>query len=255
MPHIFRQYRIILYTIMDGSVLDIDRVISCIMWTDLKIEDGRVSINELGRCLRQQGIDVSNFMLLRISSDGQTPEFTMDHETFVNTKEKLIQELTNQTTQTDSEAKKRKFRAQYLDLWKEHTHSRDEQGEIPLSKLVDVVFSECNPNQKLLDVIIAIKNDGSESLNFEEFCDMLENLPRSGMIDEETLLDAFRTEDIDATGYLTRPQLYSLLIENGNDPLTKEDVDEMMEDCGHGDKFKYTDWVQRVITIKGLSEK
>ena len=30
------------------------------------------------------------------------------------------------------------------------------------------------------------------------------------------------------------------LVENGNDPLRKEEVDEMMEDCGSGDSFKYT---------------
>lgn len=29
------------------------------------------------------------------------------------------------------------------------------------------------------------------------------------------------------------------LSENGNDPLKKEEVDEMMEDCGSGDRFNY----------------
>ena len=69
---------------------------------------------------------------------------------------------------------------------------------------------------------------------------MLDNLPKSGMISEDMLTRAFQTEDIDGSGFLTRTQLYSLLIENGSDPLKKEEVDEMMEDCGIGDKFKYT---------------
>lgn len=69
---------------------------------------------------------------------------------------------------------------------------------------------------------------------------MMENLPRSGMVDENMLLRAFQAEDVDARGYITRTQLYQLLIENGNDPLTKEEVDEMMEDCGSGDRFCYT---------------
>lgn len=80
---------------------------------------------------------------------------------------------------------------------------------------------------------------GSESINFEEFCEILENLPQSGMIDEQTLLRAFQTEDVDASGSISRTQLYQLLIENGNDPLTKEEVDDMMEDCGDGDRFIY----------------
>lgn len=53
---------------------------------------------------------------------------------------------------------------------------------------------------------------GSESITFEEFCEMLENLPQSGMIDENTLLKAFQSEDMDGSGSISRAQLYSLLI-------------------------------------------
>ena len=77
-------------------------------------------------------------------------------------------------------------------------------------------------------------------MNFEELCEMLENLPKSGMIDEKTLLTAFQTEDVDRSGFVSRAQLYNLLIDNGSDPLKKEDIDEMMDDCGVGDMFKYT---------------
>ena len=34
-------------------------------------DNGHVTVNELGRCLRQQGIQISNFAILRIASDGQ----------------------------------------------------------------------------------------------------------------------------------------------------------------------------------------
>ncbi|XP_052225632.1 uncharacterized protein LOC127841106 [Dreissena polymorpha] len=216
--------------------------------------NGRVSVNEVGRCLRQQGLQVSNFAILRIVSDGQTPECEMDHDTFVAVKDKLLIELANQTP-LKPEERLRKYKAHYLDLWREHSGSKDETGEIPVSELTSVVFSECNPTQELLDALKELKSDGSESLNFEEFCEMLENLPRSGMIDESALLKAFQMEDVDGSGYISRTQLYQLLIENGSDPLSKEDVDEMMEDCGVGDRFKYSDWVQRVITIKSQSEK
>ena len=53
---------------------------------------------------------------------------------------------------------------------------------------------------------------------------------------------AFEVEDPDGTGYISRTALYQLMIENGSEPLTKEDVDEMMEDCGSGDRFKYRGW-------------
>ncbi|XP_045159716.2 troponin C, skeletal muscle-like [Mercenaria mercenaria] len=241
---------------MDGANgIDVERVVGSMMWTDMEVDDnGKVSVNEFGRYLRQHGVDVSNFAILRIVSDGQTPQTNMDHEMFVNAKEKLVLEHSNQTELTPEE-KLRKYKANYLDLWREHSRSRNETGEIPVSQLPHIVFAECNPTRELLDALIAVKQDGSESINFEEFCEMLENLPQSGMIDENRLLKAFQTEDIDGSGYISRSQLYSLLIENGNDPLKKEEVDEMMEDCGSGDRFKYTDWVQRVITIKSLSEK
>jgi len=77
----------------------------------------------------------------------------------------------------------------------------------------------------------------------------LENLPLSGMINEQTLLHAFQTEDLDVAGSITRTQLYQLLIETGNDPLTKEEVDDMMEDCGDGDKFNYKGRTLIITTV------
>jgi len=50
--------------------------------------------------------------------------------------------------------------AQYLDLWREHSRSRDESGEIPLTELPNVVFSECNPTRELLDALADVKADG-----------------------------------------------------------------------------------------------
>ena len=34
--------------------------------------------------------------------------------------------------------------------------------------------------------------------------------------------------------------LYGFLIENGSEPLKKEPIDVMMDDCGVGDRFKYS---------------
>ena len=53
-------------------------------------------------------------------------------------------------------------------------------------------------------------------------------------------MTAFRTEDEDGSGFISRAQLYDLLIDNGSEPLNKDEVDEMMDDCGVGDKFKYS---------------
>ena len=47
-------------------------MIDNLLWSDLDVDDnGHVTVNELGRCLRQQGIQISNFAILRIASDGQ----------------------------------------------------------------------------------------------------------------------------------------------------------------------------------------
>ncbi|WAR23469.1 CALM-like protein [Mya arenaria] len=225
---------------MDGMSSDVERVIGCFLWTDLETDEhGHVSVTELGRVIRQNGIYVSNFTILRIVSDGETRRLR----------------LSRKKGEGDTKIGLPFLIAQYLDLWREHSRSKDESGEIPISELPNVVFSECNPTRELLGALMEVKSDGSESLNFEEFCEMLENLPRSGMIDEDALLKAFQTEDVDGSGYVSRTQLYQLLIENGSDPLSKEDVDDMMEDCGVGDRFKYTDWVKRVLTIKSMSEK
>ena len=35
-------------------------------------------------------------------------------------------------------------------------------------------------------------------------------------------------------------QLHDLLIENASEPLKKEEIDKMMDDCGVGDRFKYS---------------
>ena len=35
-------------------------------------------------------------------------------------------------------------------------------------------------------------------------------------------------------------QFYNFLIDNGREPLKKEEIDEMMDDCGGGDRFKYS---------------
>ena len=52
---------------------DAERIIGSLMWTDLDVDEhGKVTVSELGRYLRQQGMDVSNFMILRLVSDGQT---------------------------------------------------------------------------------------------------------------------------------------------------------------------------------------
>ncbi|KAL4235938.1 calmodulin-like 3 [Mactra antiquata] len=239
---------------MDGAST-IDRTIGNMLWSDMDVDDnGRVSVNEFGRYLRQQGVDISDFRILRAVADEHKPEVNLDHEMFVNVKERLLQEFAPQQQLTQDE-KHRKYKANYLDLWREHSKSRDDTGEIPLSMLPNILFAECNPTRQLIDALMEIKTDGSESLTFIEFCEIIENLPQTGMIDENTLLKAFQTEDTDGSGYISRAQLYSLLVENGNDPLRKEEVDEMMEDCGTGDRFNYKDWIQRVITIKSMSEK
>ena len=50
--------------------------------------------------------------------------------------------------------------AQYLDLWRDHSGSKDETGELPVSQLTSVVCSECNPKHELIDALTALKNDG-----------------------------------------------------------------------------------------------
>ena len=71
------------------------------------------------------------------------------------------------------------FTANYLDLWREHARSRNETGEVPISKLAHIVFSECNPTRELLDALIAVKQDG-KSNNLQFYCKsfLAQYLPR-----------------------------------------------------------------------------
>lgn len=40
------------------------------MWNDMDVDDnGRVSVNEFGRCLRQQSVDISDFRILKAVAD------------------------------------------------------------------------------------------------------------------------------------------------------------------------------------------
>lgn len=239
------------------DIQETEHIIDNLEWSDLDVDESDcVTINEVGRWLEQQGVNVSNFLLLRLVAEESVPSHTMDHDTFLAMKKRLKEELrTKAQKPTDPQEELKKRKAYYLFQWKEYSGSRGQDGELPLSQIDDVLLCECNPTKELLDAIKSIKSDGSESLKFEEFCEMLENLPKSGMIDENTLLTAFQTEDVDRSGFVSRAQLYNLLVDNGSDPLKKEDIDEMMDDCGVGDMFKYTDWIQRVMTIKSLTEK
>ena len=52
------------------------RIIDKLFWSDLEVDqEGLVTVNEVGRCLRQQGINVSNFVLLRLVSEDSVRKF------------------------------------------------------------------------------------------------------------------------------------------------------------------------------------
>uniref|UniRef100_A0A3B4B882 Troponin C, skeletal muscle n=1 Tax=Periophthalmus magnuspinnatus TaxID=409849 RepID=A0A3B4B882_9GOBI len=92
-----------------------------------------------------------------------------------------------------------------------------------------------NPTREELDEIIEeVDEDGSGTIDFEEFLVMMVRLLKEDQAgkSEEELAECFRVFDKNADGYIDREE-FALIIRSTGESITEDEIDELMKD---GDK-------------------
>ncbi|TWW56202.1 Troponin C, skeletal muscle [Takifugu flavidus] len=92
-----------------------------------------------------------------------------------------------------------------------------------------------NPTREELDEIIEeVDEDGSGTIDFEEFLVMMVRLLKEDQAgkSEEELAECFRVFDKNGDGYIDREE-FALIIRSTGEPISEDEIDELMKD---GDK-------------------
>ncbi|KAH3848236.1 calmodulin-beta-like isoform X1 [Dreissena polymorpha] len=102
-----------------------------------------------------------------------------------------------------------------------------------------------NPTeQELRDMINEVDMDGSQTIDFGEFCMMMLKRMNESNEDEE-LLDAFKVFDKDGNGYITADELKKVMTNLG-EKMTDEEVQEMLNEAdeNHDGQISYPEFVK-----------
>uniref|UniRef100_A0AAY5KZ38 Troponin C, skeletal muscle n=1 Tax=Esox lucius TaxID=8010 RepID=A0AAY5KZ38_ESOLU len=92
-----------------------------------------------------------------------------------------------------------------------------------------------NPTREELDEIIEeVDEDGSGTIDFEEFLVMMVRLLKEDQAgkSEEELAECFRVFDKNADGYIDREE-FAIIIRSTGEQISEEEIDELLKD---GDK-------------------
>ncbi|AWP09159.1 Troponin C [Scophthalmus maximus] len=112
----------------------------------------------------------------------------------------------------------------------------DGGGDISTKELGQVMrMLGQNPTREELDEIIEeVDEDGSGTIDFEEFLVMMVRLLKEDQAgkSEEELAECFRVFDKNGDGYIDREE-FALIIRSTGEPISEDEVDELMKD---GDK-------------------
>ncbi|KAJ4933880.1 hypothetical protein JOQ06_006689 [Pogonophryne albipinna] len=112
----------------------------------------------------------------------------------------------------------------------------DGGGDISTKELGQVMrMLGQNPTREELDEIIEeVDEDGSGTIDFEEFLVMMVRLLKEDQAgkSEEELAECFRIFDKNGDGYIDREE-FALIIRSTGEPISEDEVDELMRD---GDK-------------------
>ncbi|KAF3859997.1 hypothetical protein F7725_000252 [Dissostichus mawsoni] len=112
----------------------------------------------------------------------------------------------------------------------------DGGGDISTKELGQVMrMLGQNPTREELDEIIEeVDEDGSGTIDFEEFLVMMVRLLKEDQAgkSEEELSECFRIFDKNGDGYIDREE-FALIIRSTGEPISEDEVDELMRD---GDK-------------------
>ena len=125
----------------------------------------------------------------------------------------------------------------------------DGDGRITAKELGTVMRSlGQNPSpQELEEMIAEVDTDGSKTIEFTEFVDMMQKQLLEKNIEEE-VREAFAAFDKDKDGKITAAELLHVL-KNIGDPMAQEDIDEMIAeaDINKDGIIDYVDFVHRMI--------
>uniref|UniRef100_G3NJM6 Troponin C, skeletal muscle n=2 Tax=Gasterosteus aculeatus aculeatus TaxID=481459 RepID=G3NJM6_GASAC len=112
----------------------------------------------------------------------------------------------------------------------------DGGGDISTKELGQVMrMLGQNPTREELDEIIEeVDEDGSGTIDFEEFLVMMVRLLKEDQAgkSEEELAECFRIFDKNGDGYIDREE-FSVIIRSTGEPISEDEIDELMKD---GDK-------------------
>ena len=105
---------------------------------------------------------------------------------------------------------------------------QDNDGIITIIELGNILRKFVTiTQQNLKDMISDIDLDGSESINFKEFLDLMCTITKEDK--EEEMLDLFRIYDRNSKGYITREDL-KIIMGHLEEKIMDEELDELMKD-------------------------
>lgn len=126
---------------------------------------------------------------------------------------------------------------------------RDGDGHLTVKELGIVMRSlGQNPSvQELEEMVAEVDTNGSKTVEFTEFLEMMGKQLLEKNIEEE-VRDAFAAFDKDKDGKITSAELVHIM-KNIGEPLPQEDIDEMIAeaDINKDGTIDYADFVRRMI--------
>lgn len=126
---------------------------------------------------------------------------------------------------------------------------KDNDGRITVKELGAVMRSlGQHPSQRELEEMVAeVDTDGSMTVEFAEFIDMMAKQLVEKAIEDE-VKEAFAAFDKDKDGKITAQELIHIM-KNIGEPLPQADIDEMIEeaDINKDGNIDYADFVHRML--------
>ncbi|XP_048585333.1 calmodulin isoform X2 [Nematostella vectensis] len=127
---------------------------------------------------------------------------------------------------------------EYRDAFK--FFDKDGNGHITTRELGAIMRSlGQNPTEnELQDMVNEVDYDGNGVVDFHEFVNMMIN-QNNNTLDQNELLEAFRTFDGDDKGYIFSNEIRYVLRHMGEN-IPEHDINDILKDASHGRKRKIT---------------